>query len=758
MNKKILAIGLILLLAATVFSGCTDHKKETKDANTGDTVTDKTYTINTNYPRDRLGLNENGEAAFTAACDKYSELKEIVGLEDARTAIVDELNSDFEFVKEASLSEDGYTIAIIFEDETAALIMTDEGFSNSSVVTGLQFSNHALNNEISSNINPVISKVSSKENKLMPVASDLDSSDGCEVDFVVPKSKKVLIINALTLSDTYWANYQERVVESTLTGIGWDYNDINTKKRTTSMDGNLTPEDFFEYSGYGMVIYMGHGGYCSGYEGSIPGHHYLQCCNYGNYTKELGEARQKQYLTWRDQGRLIVGAYKNQNDEWAWEYYIDSDLIKEKAEVDSYPIIYTISCNSYRIADAFLDNGAGCFFGWDYKADGETSSNAFIELINGMYNGETSITASEALNGLSSETRTSNSGGFLQLYDNDKDAYLPSFGKIKLQPSSPPDGTSYYQIEFLPYGTVSETTVNAGEEVEYDGVSPVDITIVIKAMGSAGNIEETGIYKPVLLSGKNELITITKWNTYGIILTADPIKVDHDGTSTSTVTATLKTWLETDITEPTGQIIQCKEIEFFTNLGFFTTDEKVFTDSNGQATVKIASNDDGTATIRAIVEDDEVESFKNAQVTFGDLPYSFRLISWDTEDVYDSGYGEPRIIHERDWRYWLAFDSIGDTEYYEINLKINGQEYVFGGFREDQEYVTDGKLQSYWTYIPASWNDDYDNGTRFLELGGATHSAEDDGTFNTGNINQKQTDLLAFLNGCTFEIQPYTDY
>jgi len=756
-------IGLILILSTTVFSGCLDDNTETNNDKNNENNNAKTYTINTNYPRDHLGLNSEGEAAFTAACNKYSELKSSMTDEEARTALVDELNNDFEFVKEAGLSEDGYTIAVIFEDDTAALIITyDFNSGNYSVNTGSQFSIYNTNTKPVKNsyYKDKITNIKAKETLLTPLASEIDSSNKCEVDFVVPQSKKVLIINAASLCNPYWSSYEERKVINSFQENGWTLNDIDIKKRSSLNDGNLTPDDYFDYSGYGIIMYMGHGGYCSGYEGSIPGHHYLECCDIKvNFTSIVGQERLDQYRTWRDQGRLIYGGYyKDEAEtEWEWELYIDTDLIMEHAKVDPGTMIYMDSCNSDRAADAYLNNDAGCFFGFDYKADSNASAGAFYALIMAMVNEGIAQNGADALNQLSDEVRTCKGGGKLQIYDNGKDVYLPSFGKLVLQPDSPPSGTSHYEIEFLPYGPTDTIIINAGEEIEYDGVSPVNTTINIRAKGSTGNIVETGIFKPELLSGENELFTITLYDTYGIILEADPTIVKADGTSTSTIIATLKTWQDTDVLEPTGDAISCKEVEFITSFGFFTGTEKVFTDQYGKATIELASNKEGIATIRAIVEEDEVESYKNVDITFGDVDYSFRLVDRITEEESGSA-GKTTIVYG--WRYWLVFQGNPNVEYYIITIHLNDHP-LHEGQVDHEEHITQGiylpSVSQGWLTPQQSenWTEDYNEGYRFFEIPGVgvDHYSYEEGVT---DVSSKQNEYYSKITKWTFEIEPYT--
>jgi len=173
------------------------------------------------------------------------------------------------------------------------------------------------------------------------LASEIDSSEDCDVDFVVPQSKKVLVINALSLDMPRLTDYHERKINTSFKENGWTENDIDIKKRLSRTDGKLTPEDFFDCSGYGIIVYMGHGGYCSGYDGSIPGHHYIECCGNLDFTPVVGKERYDQYLTWRDQGRLLYTGFYNDSaeTEWVWEYSIDTDLIMEKAKIDPGTIV-----------------------------------------------------------------------------------------------------------------------------------------------------------------------------------------------------------------------------------------------------------------------------------------------------------------------------------------------------------------------------------------------------------------------------------
>jgi hypothetical protein len=145
------------------------------------------------------------------------------------------------------------------------------------------------------------------------------------------------------------------------------------------------------------------------------------------------------------------------------------------------------------------------------------------------------------------------------------------------------------------------------EEIEIDGLAPKGTTLTIRAIDSSDNVIETGIYDPYLKCGKNE-ININTWSTYGIKLETSPKQVKPDGVETSTITATVRVWNDGDVLEPTGDVVPCKTIEFFTNLGTFTGSNTVVTDADGKVTIQISSDSEGKAKITAIIEDDGIEA------------------------------------------------------------------------------------------------------------------------------------------------------
>jgi len=757
MNKKIIVIFLLVILTVSVFSGCTNDDSQQTDENDN---TEKTYNINTNYPRESLGLNKEGEAAFTNAIDKYSELKQTMSAEDARSALVDELNNDFENVKEATLSEDGYTIGLVFEDDTAALLITSFDFNDTS------------NNADNSNSFSIIKKhdktmnektltISSKEQYLKPVASEVGSSDECpNPDFIVPLNRKMYYYRADVYTNEFQSSFASIRTFDGFKKYGWTDNDFETVAYLDTSDwDSVTPDDLLDMSGYGIIIYSGKAAYYPHHPKAIPGSFYLQCTfkadmdDFDFWKDTVGEQRYLEYMAWRDQGRLIFTGMEDTGGNWYYGYSMDIDLIKEKGSIDPGAMVFVYSINGWKAKDAYMNMGAGCFLGWDGIASTIHGSDAFSELLFYMLNSETPQTASYAYNKLSSVNRKSVFGGTLQIETNGLDFYLPSFGKMKVNLDSPPSGTSTYKLDFYPYGTADKTTVSSGEEIEYDGVSPVNTIITITADSSTGGALDSGVVLPSLISGENTLMEIKSWTAYGIILEADPTLVESDGLDTSKITATVKTFKEDDVVKPTGTDLACKEVEFITNLGSFNSESKILTDINGEATINLKSDKDGIATVRAIIGDEGIESYKTQNITFGEVPYSFRLVEKRTTQADSSG----DIIDVMAWGYYLVFKGKEGIDAYVIKRTCPDYE---------KEYSTDGKLPYADDYYKdlrilsdserAEYQEEYDkDGMRFYLFRGKPVSISDTNDAWQTTLEEKQNYLLNSLSECTFTIEAY---
>jgi len=547
------------------------------------------------------------------------------------------------------------------------------------------------------------------------------------------------------------------------------------------MDYGVTPDDLLNLSGFGIVIYTGIGGYCDSFPGAIPGHHYIQCCagfrlvntEYGmeNFTwvKALGEERYKQYITWRDQGRLIYTGFEKWDGSWRYEFSMDIELFEDEGKIDPGTMVFFSSSNSWRLRDIFMDNGAGCFIGWDGPANIYDGLAPLEDMLYTMIKSDTPQPISYAYGQLASVLKKSEYGATLKIDDNNLDFYLPSFGIMKIDFDDPPSGSDHYWITIYPYGTTKADTIydfdkehafDFDDEIEYDGVSPIDTYITITAKDYYRVPLDSSIVFPNLISGENSDVTYTEWNTYGIILETDPSTVESDGISTSTITATLKTFNDDDVTEPTGEVLPCKLVEFITNFGSFIDSYKVMTDENGTAKVELMSDKDGIATVRAIVEKDGMESYKTQNITFGEVPYSFRLAERRQNKANPSG----EIIEMMSWGYYLVFKGKENVDYYKITKNHSHPRYSDGYLIK--EYSTTGELpyeNDYYEELRilsdeerVEWKKEYENGTRFYLFRGDPVSIGSHSDSWKTLLSEKQNDLYTdFTKECIFTIEAY---
>ncbi|MBN1512753.1 MAG: hypothetical protein JXB13_12125 [Phycisphaerae bacterium] len=185
------------------------------------------------------------------------------------------------------------------------------------------------------------------------------------------------------------------------------------------------------------------------------------------------------------------------------------------------------------------------------------------------------------------------------------------FGWVKVQSSELPLYTDKVTVET----SFTDAVLEVPDPVEYaSGASATivgfrvgsEVTFTATAENAVGQELGTETVTHVMTCGENE-VTIDFFD-YAIILSASPSKVDANGFSTSVITATLKKMTEEDLLVPTGDPVSGESVEFDTTLGTFVTSNPVVTGADGVATIGLVSSAEGTAIVRAFVEEDLVES------------------------------------------------------------------------------------------------------------------------------------------------------
>lgn len=201
------------------------------------------------------------------------------------------------------------------------------------------------------------------------------------------------------------------------------------------------------------------------------------------------------------------------------------------------------------------------------------------------------------------------------------------------------------------------------DAVEYDPDSTAiilgfrlgsEVTFTATAENAVGQVQGTKTVVRTITCGENA-VSIDFFD-YGIILQASPSQVLADGTSTATVTATLKKLTEDDLLEPTGDPVAGKLVEFDTSLGTFTGANPVMTGADGTATIELFSAEEGLADLVAFVEEDLVES-NEVSVRFGEQEIGV-IVEASPATVRFEPSGEGRAEITATVRYWQD----GDTD------------------------------------------------------------------------------------------------
>ncbi|HUU84869.1 MAG TPA: invasin domain 3-containing protein [Phycisphaerae bacterium] len=194
------------------------------------------------------------------------------------------------------------------------------------------------------------------------------------------------------------------------------------------------------------------------------------------------------------------------------------------------------------------------------------------------------------------------------------------FGWVKVYSNELPLHTATVTVET----SFADALLEVPNPVEYTpGSSAVivgfrvgsEVTFTATAQNAAGQELRVETVNHVMTCGENELAI--DFFDYDIILSASPTKVQANGFDTSLITATLKKMTEDDVLVPTGDPVAGKSVVFETNLGTFITGNPVVTGADGVATVELVSAVEGTATVRALVQEDLVES-NTVEVQFGE--------------------------------------------------------------------------------------------------------------------------------------------
>ena len=127
-----------------------------------------------------------------------------------------------------------------------------------------------------------------------------------------------------------------------------------------------------------------------------------------------------------------------------------------------------------------------------------------------------------------------------------------------------------------------------------------DYTFPVEALDAYDVVRQTDtISAGPLRCGENDVSV--ELYAFGLIVSVDKSEIAADGEEKAAIKVVARKWKDTDIAEPTGDVIAGKEISFSTTHGTLSA-TKVVTDANGEASVTLTAVSSGLAVVTASSE------------------------------------------------------------------------------------------------------------------------------------------------------------
>ena len=435
-----------------------------------------------------------------SAKEVYDQALTTLTEEEARTATVTQLNDGFPNVTQASLSEDGYSIFVDFADGTQGVVYT---LDQDAMLEGLDQLELTLPDGSLQSMAGKWTEVSRRA--LAPGVIAAKTGGGVET----PSSKRVRILGTCETVVTDWICSR---AYNTLTAAGWKANEIDITQRRAAGDKAVTPDDFFNLGDYGVIVLIGHGGYCS--TAFNPNRYfYLQCCDNVNMSSIVGEARWAQYKEWEREHKLLLCTLKNPERTGDSEHIlVRSDLLEEQMNKLPGSHVHIVSCRSWSAKHAFIAKGCGDFLGWSDKEAWVDGCGSVVALLWKMVQNR-SPTDEAAHNWLLSGgmgvSAFEGCDSTLMLYTGANEFYFPAWADVTVDDSGAPTETDQIVVE-LSYtaatlaGDVTSAIVTGGA-VTFDDILPSEAELRVIAQDAGGATLASGQETVDLHAGLNEV-------------------------------------------------------------------------------------------------------------------------------------------------------------------------------------------------------------------------------------------------------------
>ena len=377
-TKKVLVIPTLLLILATisvlVSVGCASK--------------------NTNNSANIPSFSNADSQILTSAYTDYDSLKQSSSPDTARQELVQKLNTE-KGVASATLGVDGSSIFVDYKDGYQSIVDTYEPILETQPTS-------SLSNDVTSNFNDVSA---TNMEELRPSFFLANTQQIESTASLVPQQKKALILAPIGPEGVYMNNLTTAPLDcyNYFTAHGWTSGDItldqntatlNDQRQTTITDVSgclrVTPDDYFNFSNYGIILFFGHGMIkTDDLEGC-----YLQ---FSNVTKQTFD-NDAQLKTWASQDQIDVSVQKQSTDGSTTLYglYIQVALLKQLMGQLPGSYVQLATCNGSNFSSVFIDDGAAFFMSWDQPIDPVDADNNQRNMIRLMLDGK--LSALDAFN------------------------------------------------------------------------------------------------------------------------------------------------------------------------------------------------------------------------------------------------------------------------------------------------------------------------------------------------------------------------
>jgi len=474
---------------------------------------------------------------LVAAYTDYDGLKQNSSPNTARQELVAKLNTE-EGVASAFLGTDGTSIFFTYDDGFLGIVDTFDPSETPQKTTSylpgddppVTFDVNLTESNDSSNEAGLITNVVYLENNRSVAYQTPISLANAPVtqntSTMTPASKKVLILQPICPGEKAYTPVASEL-PAYFTANGWNDDDINLKMNTEEIDEssspityksdgsgllNVKPEDYYDLSKYGIILFLGHA--ATGAEVGDPQQYYLQFANVTSQTFKSDT----QLRTWALNKQIAVGflasASSNPNDLTTSIYrlFIRSDLLQAKMGKLPQSYVQLASCYGSGFQNIFIDNGATVFMSWDNKVNPVVADNNVKTMVNLMLAGISAADAYKNGSVIKSDDRHWDAD-FVENMQLVSNYYLPAWVNLKVPVL--PVGTSRLKVDILDaiknrYITEDKVIASGQTSLAMDNFGnncfpPGPCSVSINALDSKGSTLLSNISEFNLHVGANNL-------------------------------------------------------------------------------------------------------------------------------------------------------------------------------------------------------------------------------------------------------------